>query len=699
MRTALFCLCACLVPASALAQWNRTTGPEGVAISTLATIDGTIYAGTQVEGVYASTDDGLTWTPRNAGIETLEVTTIVGQPGHLFAGTFGGGVFRSVDDGQTWLPPSNAADLAVTAMVAESPYLLAGTIDEGVYRSSDGGETWTQTLPGFTSIQAMCLSGDTILASTYGYTYGSTDGGATWFYVNALEGAGVWSYFCQDSLIVAGAVNQIFKSTDYGNTFTTIDLNFSFGVVNIYSITRTGNTFFMATSYDGIYQSTDEGLTWSPANQGMGPKDARAVVVSESSTLIAGTHYVGVYRSIDLGLSWSKSVTGFPAGSSILTLLTTGPSVYAGTRDGIYRTDDHGDSWTKLSAAGNDTINYSTVRGLCEKDGTIFAGTFLQFHSTVYKSTDKGVTWTPSGSGLPPNLTFVSDMVTSGDNLIASTDEGIYYSPDDGDHWYPSNIPDVHIPSVAAGNGFVIAADPGGGIWRSLNDGMSWTLVLPSTVDYVEVAAIDHHGFAGSFFSGGRYSTNSGGTWFTSSGLPPETSIFALGPVGDGMVLAGTDLGPSWIYASFDDGASYSPYSEGLGERAPVEAFAVNDLFMFAGTDYNGVWRRLRPGTTGVQADLAIAPGVTLFDNYPNPFNPLTTIRYDLPVQARVSLKIYDVAGREIRTLVDRVQPAGLQSAIWNGRDHRDRPVSSGVYVYRLQAGDQVRSREMILLK
>ena len=74
-----------------------------------------------------------------------------------------------------------------------------------------------------------------------------------------------------------------------------------------------------------------------------------------------------------------------------------------------------------------------------------------------------------------------------------------------------------------------------------------------------------------------------------------DASVFAFGAVSDGMVLAGTDLSPNWIYVSYDNGF-FSPYSEGLFENASVEAFAVNETFMFAGTDYNGVWRRCVPG-------------------------------------------------------------------------------------------------------
>ena len=82
-----------MISLTASAQWTRTNGPEGVAVSYFTNIDGTVYAGTEVNGVYISIDDGVTWMERNTGIETYELTSIVYQ-GYIFAGTFGGGVFR-----------------------------------------------------------------------------------------------------------------------------------------------------------------------------------------------------------------------------------------------------------------------------------------------------------------------------------------------------------------------------------------------------------------------------------------------------------------------------------------------------------------------------------------------------------------------------------------------------------------------------
>lgn len=89
----------------------------------------------------------------------------------------------------------------------------------------------------------------------------------------------------------------------------------------------------------------------------------------------------------------------------------------------------------------------------------------------------------------------------------------------------------------------------------------------------------------------------------------------------------------------------------------------------------------------------------TLLNNYPNPFNPSTTINYALSENIHVSLKIYDMLGREIRTLVDQNESVGYKSINWNGRSNSGTRVSSGLYIYRIIAGEFIQSRRMLLLK
>jgi len=88
-----------------------------------------------------------------------------------------------------------------------------------------------------------------------------------------------------------------------------------------------------------------------------------------------------------------------------------------------------------------------------------------------------------------------------------------------------------------------------------------------------------------------------------------------------------------------------------------------------------------------------------LYSNYPNPFNPSTTIRFSLAQAMKASLRIYNSRGQLVNTLLDAALPAGQHSLVWNGKDGFGRDVASGVYFYRLSAGSRVMHRKMLLLK
>ncbi len=90
---------------------------------------------------------------------------------------------------------------------------------------------------------------------------------------------------------------------------------------------------------------------------------------------------------------------------------------------------------------------------------------------------------------------------------------------------------------------------------------------------------------------------------------------------------------------------------------------------------------------------------IALGGNYPNPFNPMTTIEYDLPSAQRVRLLVYTVDGRLVRSLVNATVPGGHHQAVWQGRDEQGRIVPSGVYFYRLEAGSFSQTQRMLLLK
>ena len=104
---------------------------------------------------------------------------------------------------------------------------------------------------------------------------------------------------------------------------------------------------------------------------------------------------------------------------------------------------------------------------------------------------------------------------------------------------------------------------------------------------------------------------------------------------------------------------------------------------------------------TVLWADLGIAipDEFAIHQNYPNPFNPVTTLRYDLPEQGHVRITIYDMLGRDVKTLINGYQEPGYRSVIWDATNDYGKPVSAGMYLYQIQAGEYMEVRKMVLVK
>jgi len=102
---------------------------------------------------------------------------------------------------------------------------------------------------------------------------------------------------------------------------------------------------------------------------------------------------------------------------------------------------------------------------------------------------------------------------------------------------------------------------------------------------------------------------------------------------------------------------------------------------------------------TEINENSANIPQDYSLNNYPNPFNPETTIKYELPKQTYVKIEVFNILGQQIRTLINETQPAGCHQIKWNGRNYNGIRVNSGLYLYKLQAGDFTGIKKMVLLK
>ena len=177
--------------------------------------------------------------------------------------------------------------------------------------------------------------------------------------------------------------------------------------------------------------------------------------------------------------------------------------------------------------------------------------------------------------------------------------------------------------------------------------------------------------------------------WIQTNG-PYGGDVYCFAVSGTNL-FAGTGDG---VFLSTDNGTSWTQASTGL-TNSVVYALAVSGTNLFAGTD-GGVWRRplseMITSVEGLPTDLPTH--FSLKQNYPNPFNPSTTISYDLPRKSQVRLAVFNALGQQVASLVDGEQQAGYYDVRFFGSG-----LASGAYFYRLQAGNFVETKRLLLLK
>jgi hypothetical protein len=122
--------------------------------------------------------------------------------------------------------------------------------------------------------------------------------------------------------------------------------------------------------------------------------------------------------------------------------------------------------------------------------------------------------------------------------------------------------------------------------------------------------------------------------------------------------------------------------------------------------DSSATWQLMDPtpgstniGGLSINDNIVIPSRYTLHQNFPNPFNPVTTLRYELPEQATVNITIYDMLGKHVKTLINQTQNAGYKSVIWDATNDYGKPVSAGIYLYQIQTGKHISTKKMVLLK
>lgn len=366
------------------------------------------------------------------------------------------------------------------------------------------------------------------------------------------------------------------------------------------------------------------------------------------------------------------------ANSPFYCFALDGTYLFTGLTDGVYLSNDEGHYWTYPDSSSHLPFSH-TITALMVQGTTLYAGTDAE---GIFLSDDNGLTWIASDTGFLSHAYFHA-FALAGGTVYAASDSGILLSTNSGASWsgVDSGLTTMEVHALAFCDTVLFAGSWGGGVFMSKNNGTSWTAVDSGlTGRYVNALAVSGTNLFVGTSSGVFHSANSGTSWAAVDSGLTSTYVITLA-VSDTDVFAGTNAG---VYLSTNNGATWSGVSAGLpvSPSPPadtlVHSLLAGSKYLFAGSYYGGIWRRpLSEMITSVKQRGGIIPSsVVLFQNYPNPFNPTTTISYQLSSVGQVTLKIYDVLGREVGTLVNTVQNPGRYDVKFDGSH-----LASGVYL------------------
>lgn len=627
-----------------------------------------LIGGFQFNGLNRSLDGGLTWSGATNGLADTgsgsapfitKIGKSIARPDQIFAVGVQG-VWRSDDFGGNWsLTPIDVADWGaissfhnVKVSKADPDIVWAGSrmdIDGNVMVSTDAALSFSAT------------------AQYAGATLGRISGLAT----HPAEPNTAYALFS------FAQRPKVLKTTDLGATWTDIS-GFAGGTsssngfpdVAVYDLLvfpHDTNRIWVGTEI-GLVESLDGGATWALSDSGLPSVGIWWLNVIEDEAVIA-THGRGIWTVTDPAFEDGStfnpllgSVVQAPDGTLRIELnlrseydssevLVDGMGVVATFGPNIRRQEEV--VTVPVLTAGLKTV---TVRSV--KDGDIY--------ESVSRSVDAIQLGTPVFAYAS---TVDDDSELLLDGLTVTTAAGFSTTALQTAHNYPNGL-----------NGSALITVP-------IRVGVN------STLSYDEIAIIE----------------------------PGEPgSVFGDGDFWDYAIVEGTVDGVNWLplVAGYDARADNvwlnAYYSASAGTPAMLrnrvidltDTFAVGDTilvrFRFFADGFVVAWGWLVDNIVvdpGTSTDVELPRRLALAQNVPNPFNPQTAISFSLPQRGEVSLKVFDVRGRLVNTLVQEEREAGAHSVVWDGKDAAGVQAASGVYLYRLVAGEQTLQQKMTLVK
>lgn len=702
-------------------RWNwRSTFAKGISGIFL---DGSDLFLLDQGGVSFSSDNGMTWTNKKDGLDPqISVFDMIrfenllflgGQVQPIYPNTTDpyGALYKSTDNGESWQwcdVPFAENDIAIRSFLSVDTILIA-LGQKAVYRSADRGSSWQNVLNSESYYSPILSVDSVIIVGGDSAIFRSLDYGATWQVVEDTTGATSFIKYNGAILAATGKINKgILRSDDLGESWYSLPF-YSGGDIKMAELYQSGAYLFGMDSFDGLFRSDDDGMTWENISRDFPvPISLRSFIIKDSLLLLSNLN-TGILRSADYGSTWEEADNGLInipmyslyAEDNLLLASNAYPSSSWGM---LFESMDKGSTWDITSS---DIPNYKKC--FLRLNDNLYAGTLW---GGVVASTDDGASWMAKGipGGSVNSLVEINDSIYAGiDGINWLPDKGIYVTGDQGDTWSAANngLPDgvsvakiIVVPeSVEHGKIIFIATNQGvfysrdnGNNWLPANNGFGnrniWTIAVTfaSTRSGFNLFAASYdHLFI---------SDDLGENWIPSNSINYESSLklFSYTEMQglDSVLFA---LADTKIFVSSDQGKNWKSIGDGI-EQTHFYDIDINSKYLYAGTS-RGVWKRSLSEIVPDSLFSNIEPiRYELEQNYPNPFNAATKIKYSIPQLSNVVIRIYDILGSEIETLVNVEKTAGIYELNWNAAN-----LPSGVYIYQIKAGSFIQSKKMILLK
>jgi len=671
-----------------------------IAISTADTgsVSTSIFAGTRGAGVFLSTNEGVGWKRVSSGIRNTTILSLSARGSSLYAGTDLGGVFVSTNGGMDWSPfDSSSMLLQVYSLVVSGTNLFAGTYFDGLFISTDEGIGWAPVNNGLTSatICALAVHGANLFAGTWGRgVFLSTNNGGSWTPVNnGLSNSLVFSLAVSGANLYAGTSAGVFLSTNDGTSWTEVDSGLT--DLNITALQTTGSIVFAGTHDGGAFCSSNAGRSWTAVDSDLTDRHIKALCLI-GSNLFAGTLSY-VFLSTNSGMSWNELTTNQADG--VNEFCVVGPNIFIGTiYHGVWRrrlleminlphlTAIPGNGQVLLTWGKDDNPEFMRYR--------IYGDTLPHPTTPIDSTTGEATDTTKVIQGLTNGTTYYFRLTTVDS---AGLESG--YSNE------VAAIPDKFIFPITLG----------------------WNMVsVPCTVHDYCSSALFPFATSDAFCYEGKYDINdtlvngrgywlklNGSQYVSMDGDPRAQDTInvrerwnMIGSISAPVAVAQITSDPGGLVTSQFLGYSSGYHISDTIQPGGAYWVKMNESGKLILASSGGAARasnRIRIVPTEEQppappddneATSVIPKTYALDQNYPNPFNPTTTVSFAISHSSFVTLRVYDVLGREVATLLNGEQTAGYKSVRWNAAN-----VPSGIYFYRITAGTFTQTKKLLLLK